>query len=241
MSRNITITFSDGSSHRYENIPSTVTPDQIEARVKKDFPNRKIKNIDGGRKSSSAELDQVKKNAGLQQSSNLSQFSIKGLRFGMTLEQVLNITGAQVDDYSQRMDQKTYAYPKKAATSWSQALTGFTIAGIPGGAYGWTAKSENNKLVQLSMFPKSENVDSLLSTFSSQYGKPKLRQYKSRTKGGLELNDYTASWNIQDAVIEMNRHIDRDTGYISIASKSHRDQEAEKYKSQDEKARKDFE
>ena len=82
MARNITITFNDGSSHRYENIPDTVTPDMIESRVNKDFPGKKIKNIDGGKKpaktSSSAptatpspitkndELDQVKKNAGMQ-------------------------------------------------------------------------------------------------------------------------------------------------------------------------------
>ena len=64
MPRNITITFNDGASHRYENIPDTVTPDMIEARCQKDFPGKKITNIDGGRKAS-AELNQVKKNAGI--------------------------------------------------------------------------------------------------------------------------------------------------------------------------------
>jgi len=51
MPRNITITFSDGSGHRYENIPDNVTPDMIEARVQKDFPGKRITNIDGGKKS----------------------------------------------------------------------------------------------------------------------------------------------------------------------------------------------
>ena len=51
MARNITITFSDGASHRYENIPDGVTPDMIEARVQRDFPGKKITNIDGGNKS----------------------------------------------------------------------------------------------------------------------------------------------------------------------------------------------
>jgi hypothetical protein len=53
--RNITITFSDGSGHRYENIPDNVTPDMIEARVQKDFPGKRITNIDGGKKASSWE------------------------------------------------------------------------------------------------------------------------------------------------------------------------------------------
>ena len=50
MPRNITIFFDDGSGHRYENIPDNVTPDMIEARVKKDYPNKKIIKIDGGAK-----------------------------------------------------------------------------------------------------------------------------------------------------------------------------------------------
>jgi hypothetical protein len=63
MPRNITVTFEDGTGHRYEEIPDTVTPDMVEARANKDFPGKKIKNIDGGSKPS--EIDQVKKNAGL--------------------------------------------------------------------------------------------------------------------------------------------------------------------------------
>ena len=66
MPRNITITFNDGASHRYENIPDNVTPDMIEARANKDFPGKRITNIDGGKKASQgSELDQVKKNAGV--------------------------------------------------------------------------------------------------------------------------------------------------------------------------------
>ena len=66
MPRNITITFTDGSAHRYENIPDNVTPDMIEARCQKDFPDKRITNIDGGKKSSQpAEINQIKKNAGL--------------------------------------------------------------------------------------------------------------------------------------------------------------------------------
>jgi hypothetical protein len=215
--------FSDGSGHRYENIPDNVTPDQIEARVKKDFPGKQIKNIDGGKGNSQQSI-----NAQQSSNNNLSQFNIKGLRFGMTLDQVVSITNAKSP------------YNQKPATDFYAALNGFTIAGIEGGHYGWSAEDNNGKLVRIHLFPRSEEIDSLLTIFSTQYGKPQLRQFKSRTKGGLDLNDYTATWNVQDAIIEMNRHINRDDGYVSISSRSFKDQEAAKYKAQDEKARRDF-
>jgi soluble lytic murein transglycosylase-like protein len=101
-------------------------------------------------------------------------------------------------------------------------------------------KQNGGRLASIRTFARSEYIDVMLDTFSSNYGKPQLRTYKSRTKGGLELNDYTATWNVQDAVIEMNRHIDRDTGYVSISSKAYKDQKAAEYKAQDEKARRDF-
>ena len=48
MPRNITIHFSDGSIHQYNNAPDSVTPDQIEQRAKKDYPSKTITKIDGG-------------------------------------------------------------------------------------------------------------------------------------------------------------------------------------------------
>jgi hypothetical protein len=50
MPRDITITFSDGTKHQYNNTPDSVTPDDIEKRAKKDYPNKKISNISGGKK-----------------------------------------------------------------------------------------------------------------------------------------------------------------------------------------------
>jgi hypothetical protein len=50
MPRDVTLTFDDGTSHVYNNVPENVTPDQVEARAVKDFPQQKIKNIDGGKK-----------------------------------------------------------------------------------------------------------------------------------------------------------------------------------------------
>lgn len=51
MTRNITVYFSDGTAHQYNNAPDDFTPDQVEARTKKDYPNKKITKIDGGNKS----------------------------------------------------------------------------------------------------------------------------------------------------------------------------------------------
>jgi hypothetical protein len=53
MARNITVYFSDGTAHQYNNAPDDFTPDQVEARTKKDYPNKKIVKIDGGKKTSS--------------------------------------------------------------------------------------------------------------------------------------------------------------------------------------------
>jgi len=52
MPRNITVYFSDGTAHQYNNAPDEFTPDQVEARTKKDYPNKKIARIDGGKKTS---------------------------------------------------------------------------------------------------------------------------------------------------------------------------------------------
>jgi len=48
MPRNITITFGDGSSHVYNNVPDNITPEAIQQRATKDF-HKPITNIDGGR------------------------------------------------------------------------------------------------------------------------------------------------------------------------------------------------
>jgi hypothetical protein len=48
MARDITVTFANGSQHRYQNTPDSVTPEQIIARVAQDFPAQRLTNIDGG-------------------------------------------------------------------------------------------------------------------------------------------------------------------------------------------------
>ena len=48
MARNITISFEDGTSHQYANVPDNVTPEQVQARASGEFGNKAIVNIDGG-------------------------------------------------------------------------------------------------------------------------------------------------------------------------------------------------
>lgn len=50
MSRNITVTFGDGSSHVYQNTPDDVTPEQVTQRAQQEFSGRTVTALDGGRK-----------------------------------------------------------------------------------------------------------------------------------------------------------------------------------------------
>ena len=59
MPRNVTVTFQNGTTHTYNNVPDNVTPDQIEQRASRDFPRMRATNISGGRKPS-APLKQEK-------------------------------------------------------------------------------------------------------------------------------------------------------------------------------------
>lgn len=43
---NITVSFADGQTHTYQNVPDNVTPDQIEQRASQDFSGRKVQHLD---------------------------------------------------------------------------------------------------------------------------------------------------------------------------------------------------
>jgi len=47
MTRKVTVTFDDGTQKVYTGIPDASTPAMIEAKVKQEYPNKKIKNIHG--------------------------------------------------------------------------------------------------------------------------------------------------------------------------------------------------
>jgi hypothetical protein len=259
MTRNITVYFSDGTAHQYNNAPDDFTPDQVEARTKRDYSNKKIVRIDGGKKSNQpTELERDNNSPGTNQSKNLSQFNIKGLRFGMTLDEVISITNAKEDDRDayhkanmDRIKNRDFMKPgaglgpmphefQKSSASWNTALNQFSVGGITG----WSANllhSDSQTLKSLYASMPSEKIDDALESFSSAYGRPELINSKSRTKGGIELDQYYASWNVKDVVINMTRHIDRDRGSISISPKSVRDESTQKFQAAKEKAKKDFE
>lgn len=56
MTRTVTVTFADGSTHQYNNIPDETTSDQVLARIAKDFPNKEVKALDGGKKPTPPEV-----------------------------------------------------------------------------------------------------------------------------------------------------------------------------------------
>lgn len=49
MPRDITVKFSDGSTHVYRNAPDNLTSDQAAARAQKDFPGLQVAHLDGGK------------------------------------------------------------------------------------------------------------------------------------------------------------------------------------------------
>jgi hypothetical protein len=51
MTRKVTVTFDDGTQKVYTGIPDASTPAMIEAKVKQEYPNKKIKNIHGEKES----------------------------------------------------------------------------------------------------------------------------------------------------------------------------------------------
>lgn len=50
MPRTVTVTFSDGTRHVYQNVPDNATPDQVQQRVARDFEGKTVSALDGGRK-----------------------------------------------------------------------------------------------------------------------------------------------------------------------------------------------
>jgi hypothetical protein len=51
MTRKVTVTFDDGTQKVYTGIPDAEKPATIEAKVKQEYPNKKIKNIHGEKES----------------------------------------------------------------------------------------------------------------------------------------------------------------------------------------------
>ena len=49
MARKVTVTFDNGAQHTYEDVPDSATPESVLERTRRDFGERGVTNIDGGR------------------------------------------------------------------------------------------------------------------------------------------------------------------------------------------------
>lgn len=131
----------------------------------------------------------------------------------MTIPELVAVTGATEDDRSQRMDMKTFTYPQKACDNGPCVFNRFSIGGITG----WRGEFREGRLIKIRVTTSPYQMEQHVITFTQAYGKPKnLRRYISKTNGGLELDDFTATWVVKDAEITMFKHINRDSGVIVI-------------------------
>lgn len=226
----------------------------IKPEIKKDEP----------KKAAPDELDTVKKNAGIekQKSGNLSAFSIKGLQFGMSLEQVVGITKAQERDYdAYHADTKDrYKDPdwhkkpskyiddyKKSAGSWDKALDNFTIAGETGwntltsDGPGWKTDSKSATLEGMYTTISPEHFEETVDKFTKQYGKPNINRSGVRNKMNYSDVNITATWNVKDTTIIIEKYNGKFTeGIVWIASDKYITNDSAKSKASKDKSAKDF-
>jgi hypothetical protein len=154
MPRNITVHFSDGTAHQYNNAPDDFTPDQVEARTKRDYPNKKIVRIDGGKKSTQAsELDQVKKNTNV---TNDSKY------ISIANEAKESIKDRLIDDESARF--------KKICVFENGKVHGLVNAKNRSGGYvGWTAFEYNATSKEERMFSRGTGIGDILAAISVDF------------------------------------------------------------------------
>ena len=134
-----------------------------------------IKKVEPTKTDSSAQSDtlkQTEKNPEINK--GLSQFSIKGLRFGMSFDEVVKISGA-----TDRADKG------KAPYYWFDALENFSIAGetdwsaMPTGAPAAGTKGELGTLFKTI---KPDEFETILKRFTQQYGNPEISKTVVKNK-----------------------------------------------------------
>lgn len=108
MPRNVTLTFEDGGTHEYANVPDEVQPEEIEVRALQEFPGKKVTDISGRSLDSVGVMDVSGAEAARQApppASSSSPFREKPKKtFGQTAKDVLGettigaITGAMTPE-----------------------------------------------------------------------------------------------------------------------------------------------
>lgn len=97
MPRNVTLTFEDGGTHEYANVPDEVQPEEIEVRALQEFPGKKVTDISGRSLDSAGVMDVSGAEAARQApppASSASPFREKPKKtFGQTAQDVFGETG----------------------------------------------------------------------------------------------------------------------------------------------------
>ena len=129
--RNVKVTFDDGSSHDYQNVPKDVTPDQIEGRAQKEFSGKKIKNIAGD---SGPATEQ--KTTLAEKGAAVGREGLTGAIYGTFAPEMMEAAGGGIELLSQgvpglvgRVGQATGA----ALLAGGEAMRGSRLAGATGG------------------------------------------------------------------------------------------------------------
>lgn len=130
--RTITLTFQDGSQHVYNNVPDTVTPDQIQARAAQEF-NKPIADINGGRPAVSRET-QAPEDKGVLQ--NLGMGALKGAAdigaTAMYIPDVLGMTNKTPEQRRADLSQFFQEHANPESLSFGAGELGADIAGTAG-------------------------------------------------------------------------------------------------------------
>jgi hypothetical protein len=152
------------------------------------------------------------------------EFSVKGIKFGMTKQQISTILGQEATDTTNSLDLDLYLF------------SNFTIGGVSG----FSLIETESRVYGLSAMPRPEVVDNALITFSKQYGKPIIRYYVSSNALGAKVDNYTAIWDVGTATITMEKYIDFSKGWIEIKDKAYAARKAKYYENQEKQKQKDF-
>jgi hypothetical protein len=207
----------------------------VKPAVKKiDEPKVDVKKTEPAKNDPSAQSDalkQAEKNTEI--SKGLSQFSIKGLRFGMSFDEVVKISGA-----TDRADKG------KAPYYWFDALENFSIAGetdwsaMPTGAPAAGTKGELGTLFKTI---KPDEFETILKRFTQQYGNPEISKTVVKNKMNYSDTNIVAYWKVKDAYILIEKYSGKFTeGAISIVSDKHAKAQDANNKERNSKSSKDF-
>ena len=129
--RNVTVTFDDGSSHNYQNVPKDVTPDQIEGRAQKEFSGKKIKNIAGDAGPAPEQKTTLADRAGA-----IGREALTGGIYGTFAPEMMEATGGGIELLSQGVPGPVGRFGQLAGAgliAGGEAMRGSRLAGATGG------------------------------------------------------------------------------------------------------------